>query len=231
MAYRRFRSRRPYRRRSYRRRGYRSMRSKARTLSRVNPMAFNAALKVELKAFDKDIGDINIFNNASTADVIPLSDVTAGSSDVTRVGREIIAKGLTYRFMLTSGALQVVDQLVMIAIVLDRQPRGSAPTYAALFEDIKPFAFSNWDNRGRYRILKRWTQYVRKGELGGTLVDSGTYKVIQGYINLKGMKIRLSNSNVSDVNGLYLVALGDTATDDTAKPKLIGRSRLTFYDA
>lgn len=210
-------------------------RKRARLIRRAPYPALKAALHVEVKHLDTDLGSDTL---STTCLVTPLDAVPAGNSSVTRIGRDISLKTLTYNMAVFSGVTQSLPAVVRIYVLLDRAPNGTAPTPEEIFEGgvtttATSFSLPNWDQRGRFRILKRWSWIIGRSYVGAAQVGpaSNDSRTAYGAIGLGGMKLSYHTGNVALKNGIYLVAHADQALSGTTTPLMHGRFRLTFYDA
>lgn len=114
-----------------------------------------------LKCFDRTItGTLgttwDVINSAST-----MFTPVRGTDIDEREGRRVVIKRMLVRFQIELGEQENATlaalgaELVGLALVLDHQPNGAAPTPTDVFASAEPDAFESLDDMGRYEVLDR----------------------------------------------------------------------------
>jgi len=111
-----------------------------------------------------------------------LNGIAQGDTEITRDGKKINMNGLQINVAVAPASATAVPTYGWWAVILDRQPNGSALTPAGVYDTTGSvdlmLAVRNVDNLKRYKVLKREDFVV------GT-IDDGCYPKFEEYIDLK----------------------------------------------
>lgn len=151
-----------------------------------------------------------------------LNRVTQGVGVTNRVGKRIALQSLQIRGSVVGGTTMSKCEAAFM-IVYDRKPPWppTTPAITEILTSIATYAFSNDDNTGRFRILKR-NDYVL---LAGTTKE--VYSVNE-YLNLKALSTVFKGDLVyPEYGALYAVFVGDQGGTQGADARLAFRLRFT----
>lgn len=158
----------------------------------------------------------------TTGSIVILNRVTQGVGVTNRVGKRIALQSLQMRGSIVGGASMTKCEAAFM-IVYDRTPPWppTTPAITEILTSIATYAFSNDDNTGRFRILKR-NDYVL---FAGT--EKEVYSVNE-YLNLKALSTVFKGDLVyPEYGALYAVFVGDQAGTAGADARLAFRLRFT----
>lgn len=158
---------------------------------------------------------LNVASLTSTPQVFALSDIAQGDNYTQRNGNLVQSKYLQFEFSCNqvAGTLPINFKA---ALVLDRQPNGTAPTFAQVFDtSVAQLVFSMKNIAAfqeRFQILK---EYV--GVATSTLGGDASQSVFKGYIDLSKLKqadqvVRWNGTTATspNTNGYYLLIVSNT---------------------
>jgi len=166
-------------------------------------------------------------NANTTADIFLVSGVAQGTDADERLGNSITLMGVEYRIAMFPGSTQTTNQTATAIIVLDHNPNGGTFSATDLLVSASPRQFPNWENKQRFKILKRVTMTV------GDVTDStGLYPISHGFIPLRNVTSTFTGTAGAAANlvtnAIFVFVIGDAATDDSAKPRVQVDTRVTF---
>lgn len=180
---------------------------------------------LELKYKDTTLGH-TLDNGAFLYTLNSLSQGTTGS---TRVGQKILMRTLQMSARVVNTA--AADQTVRVAIVLDRQNNGAAPTGATLYSQIYAAAtdqaLRNIGNMSRFKVLYDMKMNVR------SVNDDSNMRLLRFYKKLY-IPATYNTGNAGDstdiqTNAVYIVLYGTEAAATAAG--MVGYCRLSYTDA
>lgn len=164
---------------------------------------------------------INVTSLTSAGQVFALSDIAQGDNYLNRNGNLVQSKYLQYSYACNQagGTLPIIFKM---ALVLDRQPNGTAPTFAQIFDtSVAPLVFTMKNIAAfqeRFKILKEDVGSCTS-QYGGDAQQS----VFRGYIDLTKLKaedqlVRWGGTIATspNTNGLYLAIVSNTVTANEA---------------
>lgn len=153
----------------------------------------------------------------TTGAVQHISGITQGDGASNRDGNQVKMKSLQVRATIARHA-SATGTFVRLAIVKDTDNQGADPTCADILESVAVTAFTSYNNRRRFIIIKEW------------IIDLGdrTTATIEWYKKLT-MKLNFSDTAATDTtdNHLYLMHLSNEATN---KPTVIIKTRIRYLD-
>lgn len=177
---------------------------------------------------------LNVSSLTSTPQVFALSDIAQGDNYTQRNGNLVQSKYLQYEFSCNqvSGTLPINFKM---ALVLDRQPNGVAPTFAQVFDTSVAQLVFTMKNiaafQERFRILKEEIG-VATSSFGG----DATQSVHKGYIDLSKLKqpdqvTRWNGTTATspNINGYYLLIVSNTVVANECQFR--GAFRYVFNEA
>jgi len=186
-------------------------------------------LKKQLNA-QKNIGHVDLFlesNANGTADISLLNGVAQGTDEDERLSNSITMKALEYRCAMFPGSTQSTNQTSTVLFVLDRNPNGALAGATDILEAASPRSMTNWENKARFKILKRITQVI-----GDTTDSTGLYPVAKGYINLSEMPVTYTGTAGAIANlvtnALLCLRIGEGASDNSTSTRVQVDTRFTF---
>jgi len=178
---------------------------------------------------------INTLSLTNVAQIFNLNDIGQGDNYMNRQGQVVQAKYLQFRYscnMTNQAAAQGAN--FKFAIVLDRNPQGTAPVFSAIFDtsvSVPVFTMKNLAvNQDRFVILHEHIG-VATGNTGGEASQS----CAKGYINLGKLKVedqivRYPGTipSAPNTNGLFLVIVStSTVANDV---RFLGTFRYVFNE-
>lgn len=151
--------------------------------------------------------------------VIPINNISSGSSSSTRVGLQCVLKNCSYRFEVDLGATAVATS-GRVMLIWDRQPNGVAPTYATIFTQPNYLSFGINTQLQRFVILRN-QQF--------SLSPNGNQSLFfEGFTKLS-MRSTFSGNTLAVTGALYVVYIADQ-TITAQQPVLSGFWRVRFVD-
>lgn len=193
------------RRRSYRRRSY--------------------AKRVEFKYKDTSF----VVLPTTTGGYYLVNSVDRGTDNTERIGRQITMKSLYVKGIMkyqASFPTAVVDQMVRLLIVIDKEPNGAVYTLDEVLTSIGVNTFRNLDNKSRFVIL-----YDRKFNIN-TASEPGSFKQFK-YFRRFNLPITYTGTggSIADINknSIYIWGCGTTATGSTTI-SVEGVARIRYTD-
>lgn len=178
---------------------------------------------------------VNTLSVTNVPQIFNLNEIGQGDNYMNRQGQVVQAKYLQFRYscnMTNQAAAQGAN--FKFAIVLDRNPQGSAPTFSAIFDtsvSVPVFTMKNLAfNQDRFVLLHEHIG-VATGNTGGDASQS----CAKGYINLGKLKVedqvvRYPGTipSVPNTNGLFLVIVStSTVANDV---RFLGTFRYVFNE-
>ena len=178
---------------------------------------------------------VNTLSVTNVAQIFNLNEIGQGDNYMNRQGNVIQAKYLQFRYScnMTNQAVAQCANFKM-ALVLDRNPQGSAPTFSTIFDSSVSsncFAMKNLAfNQDRFVILHEHIG-VAVGNTGG----DGQQGCAKGYLNFGKLKVedqvvRYPGTipSVPNTNGLFLVVVStSTVANDV---RFLGTFRYVFNE-
>lgn len=156
------------------------------------------------------------YANNTTGTITLLNTVAQGASTSQRIGKKIALQSIQIRGNIESDAAAVFNDVANL-IVYDKRPTGALPAITAILNTATSSSFNNDINSGRFRIVRRWDEYL----VGGTTLATTPYTEKSGigfdhFVSLKGMKTvykALGTGAIDDIEegALYFVTVGNTA--------------------
>lgn len=178
---------------------------------------------------------LNVLSVTITPQVFSLNDVAQGDNYTNRQGNVIQSKYLQYRFScnLTNQAIVQASNFKM-AIVLDRQPNGTPPTFAQAFDtsvSTLAFAMKNLAQFQERFVILAETIGVATSNTGGDASQS----CFKGYIDLSKLKVQDqivryngTTANSPNTNGLYLMIVSTSTVAGDCR--FLGTYRYVFNE-
>lgn len=196
-------------------------------------------------------GDVNKCFDASATSTLGTSWATVGSSAIftpvrgtdisERQGRRAVIKKVNVRFQVSFGQVENASlaalgaETIGLALILDHQPNGAAPTPADVFAANEPDAFESLDDIGRYEVLERLILPLNRFNLEyvGSEYKTTTTKHVASFEWHTDMLFNFNSGNAGTVADLvdsnfFLVGLKTSAT--TAAVTVDWQARTYFKD-
>lgn len=175
--------------------------------SRKRPFAKSISKSLDRRTEFKTTESISsiAFDSASPT-VTLLNGVVPGLDDDQRIGRKITLRSLQTLGTIFNGS-SGVDQVVRIAVVLDKTPGGVLPSYSNIFSSSGVDSMRNLDFRSRFQILSDQHIVVNtKGQYGDAHPVQSYRKMFTPTIYNAGVA-----GTVADIESgaLYLVTQGN----------------------
>lgn len=180
----------------------------------------------ERKHFDENLS-FGGFTTTSQQNL--LNDVPQGTSDITRIGDQIVCTYLESNFTL-SGSF---DDTVVVRIVYIWDKQNVITTSALMMQstggsdDIN--AFFDWDKRRMFTVLSDKSYTLTPQNLIDGSVTAINYPrelQIKDRINLRRKKVSYENaSNTPNVGALRIIIWSNSGSSG---PQLVGKTRLHF---
>lgn len=161
------------------------------------------------------------------------------SSEITRIGNEVVAKYANIRFFINTNAAVPVNRMRFIAFI-DRQSNGTLPTLLAsinptlaLLDDLTvtdtTLAFFNENTKERYGILKD------KIWVSNQIVTGVGMQLYYDYkFNLHNMKVKYGDGTLVATNlvskQIYYCWISSSATASATKPAVFLAHRWLYAD-
>lgn len=171
----------------------------------------------EPKYVDVDIG----LSFSTAGQVVLLSGLAQGNSDITRNGNSVLGKDIQCKFVLTknASASQTICRLIWIC---DKECDGANPTLANILVGTVPaVGMLNKDFTKRFVVLKDTMHCL---DANNQIVEDKLYIKYPIHMYYDG-----STAAVSDCkeNQVFLLMVSNEATNT---PTLTAHSRINFYD-
>jgi len=186
-------------------------------------------LKKQLNA-QKNVGHVDLFlesNANGTADISLLNGIAQGTDDDERLSNAVTMKALEYRCAIFPGSTQSTNLTTTVIFLVDTNPNGALATTTDILEAASPRSMTAWENKARFKILKRITQVV-----GDTTDSTGLYPVANGYIKLNEMPATFTGTAGAIANfvtnALLVLVIGEGASDNSTSARVQIDTRLTF---
>lgn len=99
------------------------------------------------------------FDSTGEALVPSINLVPQGVTESQRIGRKIVVTDIHFQGLVTWGvgsASTFPNSYVRMALVVDHQANGAAPTYTDVYKADGVFQFRNLANSKRFTVLKEW---------------------------------------------------------------------------
>jgi len=178
---------------------------------------------------------VNTLSLTNVAQIFNLNDIGQGDNYMNRQGNVVQAKYFQFRFScnMTNQAIAQCANF-KVAVILDRNPQGTAPAFSAIFDtsvSSNCFAMKNLAfNQDRFVIL-----YEHIGVATGNTGGDGSQSCAKGYINLGKLKVedqvvRFPGTipSVPNTNGLFLAVVStSTVANDV---RFLGTFRYVFNE-
>lgn len=184
------------------------------------------------RATNSKLHDKSTARGVSTDGVVELiADIGPGTSQRTRIGREIALESFEFRGNLRSQSSATSNQ-VAIGIVYDRRPGGSIPLIGDIYTSGNSLSLQNDDNLDRFVELYSkeytWTLANRYANEGFSSTISFTLDL--GYLKTIYKSLGTGAANDIETGALYLTARGNRAPGLDAAADLISTERLRYVD-
>lgn len=207
MAYRRYRRRRYGKRRMRRKPGQSKLGYTMNLAHTALKMASitKSLLNVEFKYKDTSIAQ----TVTTTPSYILLNGLAEGDTESSRDGDRTRFKSIQIRGQAIQGASATAAQVVHLALVIDKQPNGGAPTTNGIFDtDADVYSFRNVSYSKRFVVLRDWL--INLDDVNREQVTINFYKRLN--------MITMFNGTAGDITGinsnsLYLFMVSDTAVN------------------
>jgi len=167
----------------------------------------------------------------TTGSVTLLNTVAQGTSVNQRVGKKWVMKSLQMRGFVQNGST-AVSNWASYMIVYDKKPTGSLPAVTDILVTANSQAFNNDNNTDRFRIVRRWDNYLAGSTLAASAGgDTGAEADAYVKLNLPVVNKAAGTGAIADIEegALYLVTVGNTAAG-TAAASLDTGFRIRFRD-
>lgn len=186
---------------------------------KLNRLAQKVKLQApELKYYDNESSGAVL----TTASVTKLSNMAQGDTEVTREGKEVVARSLHCRGYITQHASASWTN-VRCMIVLDREYDGADPGITDILDSSYAYSYLNMSKAGRFQVL--WDKTF--------LLSSGIKDSVQFKINKKlrhKVKYQGTDGTAASLESgqLLFIRFSDEATNT---PTLSLESRFRFMDS
>jgi len=167
----------------------------------------------------------------TTGSITLLNTVAQGASVSQRIGKKWYMKSIQTHGFVQNGST-AISNLAAWMIVYDKRPTGSLPAITDILVTANSQAFNNDVNAGRFKIIRRWEQYLAGSTLAASAGgDTGCEASEYIKINLPVVNKAAGTGAIGDIEegALYLVTVGNTAAG-TAAASLDTGFRLRFVD-
>lgn len=205
---------------------------------------------------EKKAVDIPVFNQtfSTTLAIKLISPIQTGTGRQNRVGSDVKYNALHFTGVIasqTSGNASNQDY-ARAMIIYDRQPTGTLPTAAEIFQDVDEAGAAtntatcgiNLNNRRRFRILYSERYTLPAVSATGVVsnftpdpFDNNNQMKIDSYINLSGLCAEFKSSSnpitIADITtgAIYCLTLALGTIAANANWLQSCKARLTYYDA
>lgn len=172
-------------------------------------------INVEIKSNDTDLNETPV----NVGEVVPFNEVPQGDTSETRDGNSLKMMSYTMNIScIIDGDAGNVTQVKM-AIVLNRYPQDTAPTWADVYIDQDPRSLIKLENSKRFQIL--WSKYISLEVDGRTSWVKKLFKKVSYKCKFDGV----NQENIT--NGLYFMYISNEAVN---APNISGKMRIRFVD-
>lgn len=166
----------------------------------------------------------------TTGDIIQLSSIAQGNTNLTRDGNKIQYKSIDIRmaFAQTAVATATGPSLVRVILVIDRQANANAATFAELLAAATITSHSNITAFGRFHVLLDEVIQIDPNTLSET-----AQMYYHKFLKIPANTWSLVNYNVTTAtvpysNSLSLFLLGNIANGVAGEVSMTGEARLKF---
>lgn len=205
----------------------------------VGPTLQQKVIRPEVKAVDV----IATTNVSSTQFIAELNQLSAGTESYNRIGKQVQMHSLRFVGSFSLFPRNAVQETIRVALIYDRQPNGSAPSWADIFTSVDntgattsiPWSMPNVANLDRFKVLADFHFNPVPAPIGAIAVPSylsdGNQKfMMDRYVKLGGLEARYNAGSPNAISGaLFLVALS-TEPAATAPTNLTYYTRVTYTD-
>lgn len=181
----------------------------------------------------KVMGNVTFLGLNTTGTTQSLTSlITQGDTGSSRDGNQVFIRDITLRILSYAAQPTTTPQLWGIALVMDKQANNpaSSPTWASVFDTANPQSFPIWQQRDRYKILKKiiMPQSLQSSTRTGEN-PSERYWEVRVPVN-QFVTYNASTGGVSDVvqNAIYLMGIGNAASGAGFGADV--HTRITFFD-
>lgn len=160
----------------------------------------------------------------ATGDIIPLTNIAVGDTDVTRTGNSIFVRSITMNFNCSQHPARTDNTFVRMILFIDTQQISDTnPTLTDILASQNPNSLLKLQNSGRFKILKNWEFYINS--------VNNTGKVIKYYRNIKH-HVRYNDVNSTDIQkgGIYLLIVSNVTPVQNQPPTLQYQIRVGYHD-
>jgi len=195
----------------------------------------------ESKFLDLSLNVTTSFPLATTSTTLLLNGIAQGVDAITRVGRRIAMKYITFRLTVSSANTSAgIPQNMRVILFVDRQVNGAAAaaTGAQLLNVDAMNGLPNLDNRDRFKILKEWRWSLAPIINAATFnFSTPTIRTIKGFCRIpadcRDTVYNLANNAANagiNTGGLYFMCYSDNFFL-AAPPTGTWQFRLRYDDA
>ena len=166
----------------------------------------------------------------TTGSITLLNPIPQGATQITRVGKKVMIKHLQLRGLLAANTATTIADTTYL-VVYDRRPTAALPAISDILKNTTSSAFSNDDNTGRFRILRR-SDAVLSGNSTTPTTGNEVRDVTEFIkVGLPTVYKALGTGAIADISegAIYLVTVGSNAAGTTAAT-LTTASRVRFLD-
>lgn len=175
----------------------------------------------EKKRFDFALS----FTPSNIGSIQNLSLITAGDDANNRQGNSILAKYMTFQYIIRQAATAIATD-IRILIITDTQNQGVDPTLAQILQftiaNTNITSPINIDNTQRFTVLMDHRHSI--SNTGAKSLTRKYYKSLNFHMRFTGVL-----SSDYNKNAIYLVLISNEGAGATA-PTFEGSSRIVFYD-
>lgn len=185
-----------------------------------NQLAAGAKLALNVLNSEKKHYDESNSQVPSTSGVVVsiVRGLAQGTTENQMVGNSIRLKRINYNIQAALNPSSSVTR-VRWALVLDKRPETSVPSYTTIYSSTLINSFLNIDDQpGRFVVLRQKRMVLSAAALA-ELQYSGSVPL--------DLRIRFNDSQIPRENDLLLCILSDEATDT---PSIVTGTRLRYYD-
>lgn len=200
--------------------GIRANRRGIRTKYNWNQLQAGAALALNVLNSEKKHYDENNNQSPSTTGTVQsiIRGIAQGTTENQLVGNSLRLKRINYSGQVAMNA-SATETRLRWAIVLDKRPETSVPSYTTIYSAATLQSFLNIDDQpGRFVVLKQ-----KRITLSGNSYAEHQW---QGSIPVD-FKIRFNDSQIPRMNDILMVVISDETTNT---PSMVVNTRLRYYD-
>lgn len=210
--------------------GLKKFNNTVRTVGNVARTAVTAlgAAKLALSLINPEFKMIDVDATATpstTASLVLLNGCVQGSDFDERIGRSIKMKSIQFDMIISKNASATVQQYVRVMLVLDKDPKATAPTFQEIVQlTTSPIVSPrNLTYRKRIVILKDFV--VCLGINSSDAQKRSYYRKLDSHTIYNSSNV----GTIADIaeNSLYLVLVSDATTN---LPSVTYYHRLRFLD-